>query len=100
MEKDIESYFKNKLEKYGAKVWKFVSPGQAGVPDRLVLLPGGKVVFAEIKAPGKKPRLLQKAVFDKMARLGHEVAVVDSKACVDELIEGWRMRGILLRRVR
>jgi hypothetical protein len=82
-EKDIEHYFKTAVEKQGAIVWKFVSPGQAGVPDRLVLLPGGRVVFAEIKAPGKKPRPLQRAVFHRMARLGHDVFVIDSRPAVD-----------------
>ncbi len=86
-EKDIEHYFKTAVEKHGAIVWKFVSPGQSGVPDRLVLLPGGRVVFAEIKAPGKKPRPLQRAVFARMARLGHDVFIIDSRLSADRFAE-------------
>jgi hypothetical protein len=99
LEKDIEHYFKHQLERYGAKVWKFVSPGRRGVPDRLILLPGGRVRFAELKAPGKKPRPLQEAVFRSMKALGHEVPVIDSKADVDALIDQWRLQGLIFKRV-
>lgn len=99
LEKDIEHYFKHQLERYGAKVWKFVSPGKRGVPDRLILLPGGRVRFVELKAPGKKARPLQKAVFNKMADLGHTVYVIDSKVDVDALIDQWRLQGLIFKRV-
>ena len=86
-EREVEHFFKKQLEKRGAIVWKFVSPGQAGVPDRVVLLPGGRVVFAEMKAPGRKPRPLQMAVFSRMAGAGHRVFVIDSKEAVQEFIK-------------
>ena len=86
-EKKIERYFKAQLEKRGALVFKFVSPGQAGVPDRVVLLPGGRVVFAEMKAPGEKPRPLQRAVFARMARAGHPVYIIDSREAVKRFME-------------
>ncbi len=86
-EKDIERFFVAQLKKRGAIAWKFTSPGQAGVPDRVVLLPGGRVVFAELKAPGQKPRRLQRAVFARMQRAGHPVYVIDSKEAVKKFIE-------------
>ena len=86
-ERDVERYFKAQLEKRGALVFKFVSPGQAGVPDRVVLLPGGRVVFAEMKAPGEKPRPLQRAVFARMARAGHPVYIIDSREAVKRFME-------------
>ena len=86
-EKKIEQYFRTQLSKRGAIVWKFTSPGQAGVPDRVVLLPGGRVVFAEMKAPGKKPRPLQRAIFARMARAGHPVYVIDSREAVTKFME-------------
>ena len=86
-ERDVERYFKAQLEKRGALVFKFVSPGQTGVPDRVVLLPGGRVVFAEMKAPGEKPRPLQRAVFARMARAGHPVYIIDSREAVKEFME-------------
>ena len=59
----LESKIENKLEievkKRGGMALKFVSPGLAGVPDRIVLMPKGKVAFVELKAPGKKMRVLQ-----------------------------------------
>lgn len=58
-ESQLERLLKREVERYGGKAMKFVSPGLSGVPDRLVLLPGGRAVFAEMKAPGEKLRPLQ-----------------------------------------
>lgn len=87
LESQIERYFKKKVEEHGALVWKFTSPGRPGVPDRIVMLPGGRVVFAEIKAPGKKPRPLQRAVIYRMRKQGCRVWVIDSREKVLEFIE-------------
>lgn len=95
LESDIEQYFKKQVERRGALVWKFSSPNQAGVPDRIVLMPGGQVAFAEIKAPGKKPRPLQQAIFEKMARLDFPVWVIDSYADTDDFIEYYVVQGCL-----
>lgn len=56
---------------------KFISPGFAGMPDRLVLLPGGRMGFVELKAPGRKPRPLQLARHRLLRRLGFKVYVID-----------------------
>ena len=50
-EKDVERKLKKRVESMGCKCLKFESPGFTGVPDRLILLPGGRVAFAELKAP-------------------------------------------------
>lgn len=94
-EADIERYFKREVEKHGAIVWKFVSPNQSGVPDRIVLMPNGAAVFAEIKAPGKKPRPLQQAVFEKMARLNFRVWVIDTHDAVSEFVKHYIKTGCL-----
>ena len=57
---------------------KFVSPGMNGVPDRIVLMPDGKMAFVELKAPGKKPRPLQLKRKRMLERLGFHVYVVDN----------------------
>ena len=57
---------------------KFVSPGMNGVPDRIVLMPDGKMAFVELKAPGKKPRPLQLKRKRMFERLGFHVYVVDN----------------------
>lgn len=59
LERVIESRLRQEAKKRGGMALKFVSPGMNGVPDRIVLLPGGKVAFVELKAPGKMPRALQ-----------------------------------------
>lgn len=61
LEKDIEKKLGEGLQKIcrKAKCLKFISPGCAGVPDRIILLPGAKVAFVELKAPKKKERALQ-----------------------------------------
>lgn len=58
-EQMIEKKFTDAVKKMGGLAPKFVSPGLDGVPDRLVLLPMGRMAFVEFKAPGKKMRPLQ-----------------------------------------
>ena len=94
-ENQVERHFKREVERHGAVVWKFVSPNQSGVPDRVVLMPTGEAVFAEIKAPGKKPRPLQQAVFQKMERMNFHVWVIDSYAAVSEFVDHYVKVGCL-----
>ncbi|MEB1809043.1 MAG: VRR-NUC domain-containing protein [Bacillaceae bacterium] len=85
-ERDIENYLREQVKKIGGRAYKFESPGNAGVPDRLILLPRGRVEFVELKAPGKKPTALQIAQHRKFEKLGQNVLVIDSKEKVDEFI--------------
>lgn len=55
-EEVIERHLVNEVKKAGGIAYKFTSPGRRGVPDRIVLLPNGKIIFVECKAPGEKPR--------------------------------------------
>ena len=66
------------VKKIGGLALKFVSPGFDGVPDRIVLLHGGKIGFVEVKAPGEKPRQLQLARHKLLNQLGFKVYVLDS----------------------
>ena len=66
---------------------KFVSPGFDGVPDRIVLLPGGKIGFVEVKALGKKPRPLQTARHKTLMKLGFRVFVIDSPEQIGEVLD-------------
>lgn len=66
---------------------KFVSPSFDGMPDRLVLLPFGKVAFVEVKAPNKKPRPLQKARHKMLKRLGFNVYVLDDTEQIGGIID-------------
>ena len=86
LEKNIESYFKKQLEKRGALVIKMNTFHFRGFPDRMVLLPEGRIFFAELKRPGEKPRTSQGAVHRMLRKLGFRVYVIDSKEGVMEAI--------------
>lgn len=85
-EKDIEKYFVRRVREAGGKAYKFMSPGNNGVPDRMVCLPGGRVVFVELKAPGKVPRPMQIHQIGILREFGFRVEIVDSKESADEFI--------------
>ena len=77
LEKDIEKKLKKKVEWRGGLCLKWVCPGWAGVPDRIILLPGGRLVFVETKRPkGGKLSELQKWWGDKLIKLGFNYEVV------------------------
>ena len=73
----IERHLALSVRKMGGMAVKFVSPGLDGVPDRIVLLPGRKMAFVELKAPGKKLRSLQEKRRQQLMALGFPVYVID-----------------------
>lgn len=77
-EKQVEQKLVQAVKQRGGICLKFVSPGFAGMPDRLILFPGGRLAFAELKAPGEKPRRLQTARHKLLMRLGFQVYAIDS----------------------
>lgn len=91
-EKQIEQKLVKAVKAKGGLCLKFVSPSFDGMPDRLILLPDGKIAFAELKAPGKKPRPLQIARHKTLMNLGFRVFIIDSteqiKTILDEMIGG------------
>jgi len=87
-ETTIERYLCRRVKELGGKAYKLQSPGNDGMPDRLVCLPGGKVFFVETKAPGGHPRPLQQVRIAELQRLGCRVSVADSKQAVDEILQG------------
>lgn len=86
-EKDIEKKLVQAVRAAGGYAFKFVSPGFAGMPDRLVLMPHGKCGFVEVKAPGKKPRVLQVHRHALLRHLGFPVFVLDRIDAIPEIIE-------------
>ena len=78
LEKHIEAAFVARVKALGGMAEKFTSPARRSVPDRLVTLPGGRIVFAEIKNIGKKPTLAQQADHARRRALGCEVVVIDT----------------------
>lgn len=77
LERDIEHRVVDIAKKHGWLSFKFVSPAQRGVPDR-IFMKGGRIVFIEFKALGKKPTDLQDHIIRKMVDAGCEVHVCDS----------------------
>ena len=87
---DIEQYLVIKVRQCGGKAYKFVSPGNSGVPDRLVIFPNGEVIFVELKASGKVPTVLQTAKHKELRKLNQKVLVIDNKQLIEDLIKSWQ----------
>ncbi|HHD4762900.1 VRR-NUC domain-containing protein [Atopobium minutum] len=85
-ERIIEQAIVKAAKARGGLALKFTSPGFAGMPDRLLLLPKGHIGFVEVKAPGKKPRALQLARHRQLRNLGFQVFVLDNKEQIDEIL--------------
>lgn len=91
LEKTIEGKLRDRVRELGGLCLKFESPGYTGVPDRLILLPGGKVMFAETKQPGKTERPRQLLVHRIFRGLGFTVfPTVDSVEKINVIIERCR----------
>ena len=86
-EKTIEQKFRAAVKAAGGLAVKFASPGFDGVPDRLALLPGGRMAFVEVKAPGKKPRPLQLARHRQLRQLGFKVYVLDDEEQIGGMVD-------------
>lgn len=86
LEKEIEMHLVRAVKNMGGRAIKFTSPGFDGMPDRLVLLPGGRCGFVEVKAPGRKPRALQLVRHEILRALGFKAYVLDSKEQIKEII--------------
>lgn len=91
-EKSIERYLCKQLAILGLMCYKTYNPNDTGMPDRLIILPAGKVVWAEIKSEGERPSPLQAYRFDTLRMAGHDVHVIDSKEKADELLETIKTR--------
>lgn len=88
-EKSIESRLIKKVEKLEGLALKFTSPGMRGVPDRIVLLPGGKIIFVELKN-GQDGKLseIQNFRINQLMNLDFRVEIIDSAEGVDDFING------------
>ncbi|WP_039796750.1 VRR-NUC domain-containing protein [Anaeromusa acidaminophila] len=83
----IERKLVTEVKKRGGLAVKFVSPGLDGVPDRLVLFPGGKMAFVELKAPGKNMRPIQEKRARQLTALGFRVYCVDNKEMIGGVLD-------------
>jgi len=86
-EREIEKKLVIEVKKRGGICPKFVSPGYDGMPDRIVLLPNGKIGFVEVKRPGEDARLLQKVRHRILRKLGFMVFVLDEKEQIGGMLD-------------
>ena len=86
-ENEIERRLAVSVKEMGGMAVKFVSPGLDGVPDRIILLPGRKIAFVELKAPGKKPRPLQEKRKRQLEGLGFPVYVIDKAGQIGGVLD-------------
>ncbi len=85
-EKIIERKLRQEVERRGGLCIKLWSNSFTGLPDRLCLLPGGALLFVEVKSTGEKPRKIQELVHRKLRRLGFMVAVLDKETDINQLV--------------
>ena len=89
MEKDIERWLGNQLKKLGCIYMKFVSPGNDGVPDRIIIVPGGAAIFVELKSTTGKLMANQRVQISRLRKQGALVFVItgktDAELFVDDL---------------
>jgi hypothetical protein len=86
-EKQIEQKLVHAVKDLGGICSKLVCPGMDGMPDRIVLLPHGRIGFVEVKAPGEKPRPLQLRRHEQLRALGFQVYVLDSAEKVGDVLK-------------
>lgn len=82
----VESALVKAVRSRGGICPKWVSPGLDGVPDRIVMLPEGKIGFVEVKAPGEQARKLQIARLEQLRRLGYKSFVCDREEAIEGIL--------------
>lgn len=85
-EKDTEKYLNKVIEQYGGVTYKWSSPNNRAVPDRICILPDHPIIFVEVKSEGEDLSKLQAILHQKLKIFTDHVYVVDSKAAVDKLV--------------
>lgn len=87
LEKDIEKKLVQAVKEAGGIAIKLVSPSMIGLPDRLILMNGGKIGFIEVKAPNQKPRPVQVARIELLRGLGFKCFVLDNPAQIGGMLD-------------
>ena len=85
-EKTLEARLVREIEARGGMALKYTSQYHRGIPDRIVLLPGGHTIFVELKSTGQKPTKLQMHAIRKLVKMGHSVYIIDRTGLLDSFI--------------
>lgn len=86
-EKSIEDHLIKRMRCIGGRAYKFVSPGNVGVPDRIAIFPSGKIIFVELKREAGKLSKMQKCQIKRLESLAQDVRVINSKADINSLVD-------------
>ena len=87
LEKDIEAKLRKRVKELGGRAYKFVSPGNSGVPDRIIVLPGRKIGFAETKKLGETARKQQERQIKFLQNLGFIAEVIDKAEDIEPFLQ-------------
>lgn len=94
LESEVESKLRKSVESLGGKAYKFISDGNRGVPDRIICLPGGRVVFVETKRPkGGVLSKLQQYRIKELQKLGFDARVINTYEQVENFIKEVKQSG-------
>lgn len=86
-EKALEAKLRDRVKAAGGLALKVSSQHYTGMPDRMVLMPGGRITFAEMKTTGQKPTKVQQARHEELRKLGFEVFVLDTTEKINEFMD-------------
>lgn len=86
-EKAIERYLVEQARLNGLLCLKYSNSNMVGYPDRLLVIPGGAVIWVELKSKGRKPTKVQQMRIAELTGMGHPVLVIDNKPDIDKLIK-------------
>lgn len=92
-EKAIERHLRRRVASAGGLCLKYSNAAEPGYPDRLILLPGGRAAWAEIKSKGRKPSALQRSRIEQLRRMGFRADVVDSPEAADAIVRALLLDG-------
>ena len=87
LERDIERKLVRGVKAMGGIAYKWVSPGNTGVPDRIVIFPDGKIEFVELKTETNKPTPLQTAQMKRLQHMNCVVYVLRGETAVNEYLD-------------
>lgn len=91
-EKKLERMLTEKVKHMGGWALKLVPSQVSGLPDRMVLLPGERIFFVEVKTTGQKTRPRQDVVHRRLRRLGFRVEVVDTSEQIKQLLNEFKRK--------
>lgn len=85
-EKIVEHKLVEAVKSNGGMCIKLLCDQLIGLPDRMCLFPGHKIVFVELKTTGQKPKRIQMYMHNKLQALGFRVEVIDTIKGVEQFI--------------